>query len=134
MTKKGKCVTLAICQWILRVTPFFQLRCLLAVLTLQVCDAFKGMCIVTTAAAISRHAPRARRSYTKIAEVLETPNLIDVQLNSYRWFREEGLKELLNESSPIKDYSGTRFELHFLDHEFGKPTFQRKKIRERDLS
>jgi DNA-directed RNA polymerase subunit beta len=47
-----------------------------------------------------------RMSYSKIHEVLEMPNLIEVQKNSYEWFLKEGLKEVLRDVSPISDYTG----------------------------
>ena len=47
-----------------------------------------------------------RLSYSKIKEPLEMPNLIEVQKNSYKWFIEEGLKEVFHDISPITDHSG----------------------------
>ena len=47
-----------------------------------------------------------RMSFSKIKEALEMPNLIEVQKNSYRWFLDEGLMEVLRDVSPIVDYSG----------------------------
>ena len=65
---------------------------------------------------------RSRVSFAKLPEVLEIPSLILVQLDSYEWFRREGLKELFEKVSPISDYAGGRFDLHFLDYEFRDPT------------
>ena len=48
----------------------------------------------------------SRMSYSRQKEVLEMPNLIEVQKNSYEWFLDEGLKEVLDDISPIADYSG----------------------------
>ncbi|MBU0705695.1 DNA-directed RNA polymerase subunit beta [Patescibacteria group bacterium] len=48
------------------------------------------------------------------------PPLIEIQLNSYQWFLTEGLKELLQEISPITDFSGKKMELHFLSHSLDK--------------
>jgi DNA-directed RNA polymerase subunit beta len=61
------------------------------------------------------------------------PNLIEVQLNSYQWFLEEGIRELFEEVSPIIDFSGKKIELHFLEHSFEEPkhdplTAKRKNI------
>ncbi|MFH1486866.1 MAG: DNA-directed RNA polymerase subunit beta, partial [Chloroflexota bacterium] len=75
-----------------------------------------------------------RKSYAKIPDVLEIPNLITVQLNSFRWFQEEGLRELLDEISPIQDFTGTRMELRFLDYSFGEPKYSELKCRERDVT
>ena len=47
-----------------------------------------------------------RMSYQRQEEVLEMPNLIEVQKNSYNWFLKEGLKEVFDDISPIADYSG----------------------------
>src|SRR3990167_5046991 len=44
------------------------------------------------------------------------PNLIEVQTNSYKWFLDEGIRELLEEISPVSDFSGKKLELHFLEH------------------
>lgn len=55
-----------------------------------------------------------RMSYSKQKEVLEMPNLIEVQKDSYQWFLDEGLKEVFNDISPIADYSG-HLSLEFVD-------------------
>ena len=47
-----------------------------------------------------------RLSYSKIKEVLDMPNLIEVQKDSYKWFLEEGLKEIFHDISPITDHAG----------------------------
>ena len=56
-----------------------------------------------------------RLSYSKINEVLEMPNLIEVQKDSYKWFLEEGLKEVFHDISPIKDHSG-HLVMEFFDY------------------
>ncbi|MCQ2547778.1 MAG: DNA-directed RNA polymerase subunit beta [Clostridia bacterium] len=58
-----------------------------------------------------------RWSYGKIDEVFEMPNFIDIQKESYKWFQEEGLREVFDDISPIRDNSGT-LELSFGDYEF----------------
>ena len=58
-----------------------------------------------------------RLSYSRIDEVIEVPNLIEVQKNSYQWFLDEGLMEVLHEVSPITDFSGD-IELSFINKEF----------------
>ena len=55
-----------------------------------------------------------RMSYSRQEEVLEMPNLIEVQKNSYQWFLDEGLKEVFDDISPIEDYSG-KLSLEFVD-------------------
>ena len=51
-----------------------------------------------------------RMNFGKINEVLEMPNLIEVQKNSYKWFREKGLKEVFRDVSSITDYDGNRVD------------------------
>ncbi|MCP6719917.1 MAG: DNA-directed RNA polymerase subunit beta [Patescibacteria group bacterium] len=60
------------------------------------------------------------------------PNLIEVQLNSFKWFREKGLKELFSETSPIKDHTGNELELHFLDYKFDSPKYTENQAKEKD--
>ena len=57
--------------------------------------------------------PGLTKSYAKIPHVLEIPHLIRIQLESFRWFRENGLQELFDEISPIQDFTGNRMELRF---------------------
>jgi DNA-directed RNA polymerase subunit beta len=75
-----------------------------------------------------------RVSFAKLPTVLEIPNLIKVQLDSFRWFQEEGLKELLEEVSPIHDFTGTRLELHFMGYEFREPPYTIDQCRQRDMT
>lgn len=53
-------------------------------------------------------------SYSRQKEVLEMPNLIEVQKDSYKWFLDEGMKEVFDDISPIEDYSG-KLSLEFVD-------------------
>ena len=55
-----------------------------------------------------------RMSYSRQKEVLEMPNLIEVQKDSYQWFLDEGLKEVFDDISPISDFSG-HLSLEFVD-------------------
>ena len=57
-----------------------------------------------------------RMSYSRQKEVLEMPNLIEVQKDSYKWFLEEGLKEVFEDISPITNYDDT-LSLEFVDFE-----------------
>jgi DNA-directed RNA polymerase subunit beta len=66
-------------------------------------------------------SPVSRKSYAKLPHVLDVPNLIKVQLDSFQRFQEEGLKQLLEEISPIKDLTGNRLELGFIAYEFREP-------------
>ena len=54
--------------------------------------------------------------YGKIPEILEVPNLIELQLKSFNWFLETGLRELLDEISPIKDFNEQKMDLRFCDY------------------
>ena len=87
---------------------------------------------MTTAVPIASPFDRGRRSYARIPEVLEVPNLIELQLNSYVWLREHGIRELFEEVSPISDFTGGRYELHFKEYEFRKPKYTQDECRERD--
>ncbi len=75
-----------------------------------------------------------RISYGKLPEVLVIPNLIQVQLDSYRWFLEEAIKELFDEISPIQDFTGNRLELRFISYEFRPPQLSIAECRERDTT
>ncbi len=76
-----------------------------------------------------------RMSYAKIDEVLEMPNLIEVQKNSYNWFLEEGLKEVLRDISPITDYTGNLI-LEFIDYklETHRIKYSVEECKERDTN
>ncbi len=65
-----------------------------------------------------REFPVPRKSYARLPQILDVPNLIQVQLDSFRWFQEEGLRQLLEEISPIGDFTGNRLALSFIDYEF----------------
>lgn len=75
-----------------------------------------------------------RLSFSKIDEVLEMPNLIDVQKRSYQWFLDEGLKEVFHDISPIKDHNGTLM-LEFIDYHLDDtPKYSIEECRERDTN
>jgi DNA-directed RNA polymerase subunit beta len=75
-----------------------------------------------------------RISFSHLPQILEVPNLIEVQLNSFRWFQEKGLKELFEEISPIKDFTGNRLELSFVGYEFREPRHNEQECRQKDLT
>ncbi len=75
-----------------------------------------------------------RKTYSRIPEVHPIPNLIDLQLDSFTWFVEKGLRELFEEISPIQDFTGRVMELHFGKHEFGEPKYTQLECRARDLT
>tara|TARA_B100001123_G_scaffold111329_2_gene129538 strand:+ start:39334 stop:43083 length:3750 start_codon:yes stop_codon:yes gene_type:complete len=74
------------------------------------------------------------RTYSDINPVLEIPNLIQVQVDSFNWFMTDGLRELLDEISPIQDFPGGRFELTFQNHYFGKPKNTEQDCREKEVT
>jgi DNA-directed RNA polymerase subunit beta len=75
-----------------------------------------------------------RQSFSHLPQILEVPNLIEVQLNSFRWFQEKGLKQLFEEISPIKDFTGNRLELSFVGYEFREPRYDEPECRQKDLT
>lgn len=77
---------------------------------------------------------RVRMSYSRINEVLELPNLIEVQRKSYEWFLKEGLKEVFDDISPIQDYTGNLI-LEFVDYCIGdKAKYDEEECKERDAT
>ena len=78
-------------------------------------------------------APRARKSFSRLKHVLELPNLIDIQKASFQWFLDEGLRETIDDISPIEDYTGT-LAVEFGDYKFGEPPISIKECREKDLT
>ena len=80
------------------------------------------------------HANGKARSFAQIAPVLDVPNLIQVQLDSFEWFKTDGLKELFEEISPIEDFPGGRFQLTFEKHYFDEPKYTEDECRERETS
>jgi DNA-directed RNA polymerase subunit beta len=84
---------------------------------------------------IERKAPSApRKSYARLPQILEVPNLIKVQTDSFRWFQEKGLRQLLAEISPIEDFTGNRLALSFIDYEFREPHYTEQECRQKDLT
>jgi len=78
-------------------------------------------------------APRARKSFSRLKHVLDLPNLIDIQKTSFQWFMEDGLRETIDDISPIEDYTGT-LAVEFAEYEFGEPQFTIQECREKDLT
>ena len=69
-----------------------------------------------------------------VKDAMELPDLIEVQLRSYRWFFEDGLKELFHEVSPIKDFIGRDLELSFEQYFLDEPKFNEKDSREKNVT
>jgi DNA-directed RNA polymerase subunit beta len=76
---------------------------------------------------------RTRKSFARIREVLELPNLIEIQTSSYKWFLEEGLREMFREISPIEDFTGN-LSLEFVDYSLGEPKYTVEEAKERDVT
>jgi DNA-directed RNA polymerase subunit beta len=78
-------------------------------------------------------SPRARTTFSRLEHVLDLPNLIDIQKASFQWFLDEGLRETIDDISPIEDYTGS-LAVEFGAYKFGEPQFSIKECREKDLS
>ena len=76
---------------------------------------------------------RERRSYARISEVLDLPNLIEIQTASYEWFLQEGLKEMFEDISPIEDFAGN-LSLEFIDYSLGESKYPIEESKERDVT
>ena len=77
---------------------------------------------------------KERLTFAKINEVCEMPNLIQIQTDSYKWFVEEGLKEVFEDVSPIRDYAD-KFVLEFIDYTLSdQPKYQQEECKERDVT
>jgi len=76
---------------------------------------------------------RERRSYARIHEVLDLPNLIEIQQKSYNWFLREGLREMFGDISPIQDFTGN-LVLEFIDYSLGEPKYDVEESKERDVT
>lgn len=80
------------------------------------------------------YGKRVRMSYSRIDEVLELPDLIEVQKRSYDWFVSEGLKEVFEDISPIQDYTGNLI-LEFVDYSIGdEAKYEEEESKERDVN
>ena len=66
--------------------------------------------------------------------LVELPNLSEIQLNSYKWFFEKGLRDLFSEVSPVKDYTGKELILDFLDFSLDEPKYTEEYVKDRNLS
>ncbi len=75
-----------------------------------------------------------RMNFDKLEDVLEMPDIIEVQKKSYKWFLDEGLREVLNDVSPITDYSGN-LSIELVDYRLDeKPKFSEEECKERDVN
>ncbi len=74
------------------------------------------------------------RSYAQIPPVLDIPDLIESQIESFDWFKGQGLTDVLREISPISDYTERRFDLYFGEHQFREPKYSPQECKEREIS
>ncbi|MDR5599361.1 DNA-directed RNA polymerase subunit beta [Paenibacillus larvae] len=80
-----------------------------------------------------QYGRRKRRTYARINEVLEIPNLIEIQQKSYQWFLDEGLREMFQDISPIQDFT-RNLVLEFIDYSLGEPKYTVDDSKERDVT
>src|SRR5437016_14063092 len=78
-------------------------------------------------------ASGSHQGFLLLKHVLDLTNLLDIQRASFEWFLEEGLRETIDDISPIEDYTGT-LAVEFGEFEFGDPQFSIKECREKDLT
>ena len=72
--------------------------------------------------------------FGKHPNIMPLPDLIEVQLDSFKWFREKGLKELFEEVSPIRDWSGKDLDLYFTDYYFDEPKYNEMEAKRQNVS
>lgn len=88
-----------------------------------------------TSSIVKTNKPGKKRTYfSPNDEILDLPNLVDHQNRSFKWFIEEGLSELLDEISPIEDYTGTKLLLSFKKYHFEEPKLTETEARENNIS
>src|SRR5438477_7842649 len=75
-----------------------------------------------------------RRNFGHIPSVMPMPNLIQIQIESFDWFKNIGLRELFEEISPITDFTGKNMEVEFRDYTFGEPRYTVYECRRRDMT
>lgn len=74
------------------------------------------------------------KTYAQIPQIIDVPNLIQSQIQSWDWLKAEGLIEVYQEISPIADYTGNKYELHFLEHYFREPKHTPQETKEREIT
>ena len=83
---------------------------------------------------IMKESSHRRFFIDRIDKDIVLPNLIEIQLDSYRWFLDLGIRELLDEVTPITDFSNKKLELHFLEHSVEEPKYDPETCRVKNLS
>ena len=92
------------------------------------------MSLATSPGPVTSLAKAKSKSYSRLSQVLEIPNLIESQLESFEWFKIEGLAEVYKEISPIQDYTGNKYELSFLDHYFRDPKYSPEESKDKEIT
>ncbi|MBN1289654.1 MAG: DNA-directed RNA polymerase subunit beta [Actinobacteria bacterium] len=82
---------------------------------------------------VKLYGKRRRTTFAKIPQILPVPNLISIQLESFEWFKGEGLAEIFKDISPIEDFTGT-MAVEFGSHSFGDPKFTVDECKEKDMN
>ena len=90
--------------------------------------------MTSTSLKATNGASLPKHSYGSIPSVLDVPNLIQVQTDSFDWLKTDGLRELFEEISPIEDFPGKRFELSFESHYFEGPKYTEGECREKEIT
>jgi len=75
-----------------------------------------------------------QKSFARIPEILEVPNMVELQIHSFEWFKTQALTELFQEISPIEDVTGNRFRLFFVGHEFATPKYTTKECLAKEVT
>jgi len=84
---------------------------------------------------LKRNKGVAERSFfTNTREVMPMPDLIEVQKNSYKWFIEEGLRDLFDEISPVTDFIGRDLELYMEDYFLDEPKFNEVESKQKNIT
>ncbi len=83
---------------------------------------------------IMKEASNRKYYANRLDQNVVLPNLIEIQIDSYRWFLEDGIRELLDEITPITDFSGKKLELHFLEHSIGEPKWDSETCKTKNLT
>jgi DNA-directed RNA polymerase subunit beta len=80
-----------------------------------------------------RKTPRPRKSFSKLPQILDVPNLIAVQTESFDWFKTKGLRETIDDINPIEDYTGN-YAVEFGEYQFHEPPLSLKECRDKDMT
>ena len=81
-----------------------------------------------------KHGRRERMSFSTVKQLIDPPNFIEIQQNSFEWFLKEGLKEAFEDISPVEDYTGN-LVLEFVDYQIGTETkYDEEECKERDAN